>query len=630
MAVQAFALLLLFGLLCGCRASFSETSAGSLSPSLQNSDPEPKLSKSAVKRFKKSLAVAINRATDFDASGCSFYVLLDMHHKEFPFEFNEYCLQVSQRLIDDMRVLPLLDKSRLPNLDSTTVDSLRKSAKALTFVMQQIRFANIKVEIGYSEHCLDFIIHWAPRNRFYDTLLPVEFEQLETEKKPVIFNALIDTFNPDECRFFPVIFTKNEMKDMSKIKSSVDFFFKSWSQKLVECAFKGKDIDRHIALLTASLLGLDSEWIHSYEEILLECIKRVRIPLLVNLKTPEIFDTYRIKHWPEQVSVLMYGRFFEPALISSIPQRDKLLYGPIFLHLSTANIRHYIEGENGLDDEHLKRVDEIRKMYNYCLDLLEEEKSLLFPEDPLEPSIAKWDERTLQRLANAIYFIVTNFSGVITINSNLKDYFKSIFTALLGIFGDNYIPNSCRIVPYTKLLFAVLQSQVHFIQGTTKLSHRSLCALDKIGKLLPFLRRNSDNLSMVRDLYPSIFDYLEFACRLGQVNDSPETFRIIHAIVMTLSPDESAKDFIYFIECLLDTEPVYFFSLFQYFKETNDLDMAPFVIYFLKAFMSNDTELFDKGLIKEMAKLLLSASPASRSSSHTRVINAILAVVSKQ
>ncbi len=123
-----------------------------------------------------------------------------------------------QKWFDSHRVLVHLAASRIfPHLEAKKRAEVSTAAKELNVFLIQPFYWGMTLKNDYNHLCMELIVRAAPVNKFYKLFFETTFPDLNREQKQLILNTLLETFNPDECKFFSIIIVQE--------KDGIDFEF---------------------------------------------------------------------------------------------------------------------------------------------------------------------------------------------------------------------------------------------------------------------------------------------------------------------------------------------------------------------------------------------------------------------
>lgn len=566
----------------------------------------------AAEMFRGIFTDKCNSVPDSDDLGRSDTTLYDSLDKAAnfcniePSTFRDFA---AQKWLDDSRFIVKLGMIRKPDLTDAVKASLRFSAKMLTIFMLQTYLLSLKVENKYPHLCLEFIIRAAPRSKYYDQLFQFYFHTLDTGKKKHVLDVLLDTFNPDDCRFFYFMVGSKEVMALGKT------FFKAWYQKLADCNFEGKDVERHLALLTSSLVSstlgnTEEEEDGDNNQLIYKCMQRVSIPLMMSVDLSGYLFAHLLamllRTVPDSLLQLFIDRFLCAEVIASVPKKSRIVYGQIYAYFWHRNEAYSLQKLEELPEEIQLNFSKLVEELNAASDFVDSESEFL---STLQGPISKWKEVDMVRAAAVFEYVSDNVEGVSAIDTDLGNGLQMIVTRILSELETDYVPREYVIVDYVRLLFALIHARAHAIHVTNHLADDLIRYLTYFNKSLwPIIERNDKMVEIVRSSYPFVYKSIETVLKSLRLPWEDTALGTISSTVRALSPTPS-NDLNHFIEIILDKDFYHFESAVKAMATDPDFDPTPFFMALLKYFNAKKrmTEI-ERVVVKLAATLLLQAS----------------------
>lgn len=372
-----------------------------------------------------------------------------------------------QKWFDNSRVFALLALARAAAKDEAKMASLRQVAKNVAVFLLQAFCLKLPLENRHGNFCLEFLVRVGLKSKFYDLYLQSTFRYLTTDQKNNIIAAFLDSFDPnnDKC-FRPLILSDDREFNFN--------LFTAWYQKLADCNFEGQKIDVHLANLTYSLLVYRSTVTNEYYQLLRLCMERVSIPILMSFELGHKMYLDRFTQLPEDLRRLFIDRFVNDEAILEIDMEHRMAYGQ--LHCAFVNYnRDYLDSKafTVLSVESQLKLANLLDEYNRLNKFVNDEK-LFLQSEALKTPVSDWNEGQLIRAADDFDKIARNIQGIRSIDSALRNGHAGIVYSIWRGWNVNYIPESRLILPYVKLLFALLCNKTCVLHMNRVIGNRDI------------------------------------------------------------------------------------------------------------------------------------------------------------
>lgn len=464
------------------------------------------------------------------------------------------------KMLDESRHIFRFGQSLKPDLDEETKQYLPRFAKKLLVLLVESRFLQHKVNMQCPHVALRIVIKFMPRSLFYLAVFEYYFPDLAMSQKRIIFQDLLEGFNPDHCKLFSV-----SLGAMDTAEAGLEFF-ESWCRKLEACNFEGKDIDNHLVMLASLILrtesdaetfSLSTELGERYWNLVSAVIERVSIvKLMASIPITTSFASSlvaKLQVMLKDILRVLINRFMQVSVIEQILNEDRIALGLVFARFQELDHEQVNSIFAALPKSSQERFTAMIDEYNSACSFLRSEKPCF---DSLEKTpMRKWTDLSLFKEAvDDFEYVARSVKGLFAVDSALSEAVSKAASIAFYRFDVHFVPDESAVVDYTRLIFALICLQSKYIQAVGHISLRALKYLKYFNTdLWPLIKIDPTKKAAVRENFSLVFEamlHIVTTIRMPNKADYVGTiFKFVNALSLTPKEDKAA-----FISTILETD----------------------------------------------------------------------------